>query len=256
MIKFFRKIRQNLLMENKTGKYFKYAIGEIILVVIGILIALQINNWNENRKDQINQAKYFVLLKKEASNNLENAKSAKTEILKRMESQAEIVKLIDSKLDTISEKNLSKLFRNVLFDFTRYQFENTVITEFKTSGELKNIQNDSIRSKLVKLEPLISSLRSQEANVRSDYESTREIIVRDGSTRTVYDDLGYNTLINTDKSANKTTNKPVLKLKTFENRLIDYMGTTWNIYNSHYPRIEKHLGELIILLDEELEKYN
>ena len=50
MIKFFRKIRQNLLMENKTGKYFKYAIGEIILVVIGILIAFQINNWNENRK--------------------------------------------------------------------------------------------------------------------------------------------------------------------------------------------------------------
>jgi hypothetical protein len=54
MIKFFRKFRQNLLLENKTGKpalpagrYFKYAIGEIILVVIGILIALQINNWNE-----------------------------------------------------------------------------------------------------------------------------------------------------------------------------------------------------------------
>ena len=51
MIKFFRKIRQNLLMENKTGKYFKYAIGEIVLVVIGILIALQINNWNEGRKE-------------------------------------------------------------------------------------------------------------------------------------------------------------------------------------------------------------
>ena len=47
MIKFFRKIRQNLLMENKTSKYFKYAIGEILLVVIGILIALSINNWNE-----------------------------------------------------------------------------------------------------------------------------------------------------------------------------------------------------------------
>lgn len=52
MIKFFRKIRQNLLSEGKTGKYFKYAIGEIVLVVIGILIALQINNWNENRKQQ------------------------------------------------------------------------------------------------------------------------------------------------------------------------------------------------------------
>ena len=50
MIKIFRKIRQNLIMENKTSKYFKYAIGEIILVVIGILIALQINNWNEGKK--------------------------------------------------------------------------------------------------------------------------------------------------------------------------------------------------------------
>ena len=50
MIKFFRKIRQNLLSEGKTGKYLKYAIGEIILVVIGILIALSINNWNENQK--------------------------------------------------------------------------------------------------------------------------------------------------------------------------------------------------------------
>ena len=51
MIKFFRNIRQNSIMENKTSKYFKYAIGEIILVVIGILIALQVNNWNEERKD-------------------------------------------------------------------------------------------------------------------------------------------------------------------------------------------------------------
>ena len=51
MIKFFRHIRQNLIMENKTRKYLKYAVGEIVLVVIGILIALQVNNWNEKRKE-------------------------------------------------------------------------------------------------------------------------------------------------------------------------------------------------------------
>ena len=62
MIKFFRKIRQNLLMENKTRKYFKYAIGEIILVVIGILIALQINNWNENRKKETLKGEYKIAL--------------------------------------------------------------------------------------------------------------------------------------------------------------------------------------------------
>jgi len=53
MIKFFRKIRQQFLRENKIRKYLIYAIGEIVLVVIGILIALQINNWNENQKTQI-----------------------------------------------------------------------------------------------------------------------------------------------------------------------------------------------------------
>lgn len=55
MINFFRKIRQNLLNEGKTTRYFTYAIGEIVLVVIGILIALQINNWNEDRKATIQE---------------------------------------------------------------------------------------------------------------------------------------------------------------------------------------------------------
>jgi hypothetical protein len=50
MIKFFRKIRYDLMEKNETGKYLKYAIGEIILVVIGILVALQINTWNEQKK--------------------------------------------------------------------------------------------------------------------------------------------------------------------------------------------------------------
>ena len=52
MIKFFRKIRYDLMNQSKTAKYFKYALGEIILVVIGILIALQINNWNQHQQQK------------------------------------------------------------------------------------------------------------------------------------------------------------------------------------------------------------
>src|SRR5210317_1752205 len=63
MIKFFRKIRQNLLSEGKTGKYLKYAIGEIVLVVFGILIALQINNWNELQKESVLEKEYLINIK-------------------------------------------------------------------------------------------------------------------------------------------------------------------------------------------------
>ena len=63
MIKFFRRIRFDLMEKNKTGKYFKYAIGEIVLVVIGILIAIQINIWNENRKASNEEIKILSALK-------------------------------------------------------------------------------------------------------------------------------------------------------------------------------------------------
>ena len=62
MIKFFRRIRQKLLTEGKTGRYLQYAFGEILLVVLGILIALQINNWNENRNSITQEKTYYCKL--------------------------------------------------------------------------------------------------------------------------------------------------------------------------------------------------
>ena len=75
MIKFFRKIRQKLLSEGKTGSYLKYAIGEIVLVVIGILIALSINNWNENRKLSKDVENIFSALENELETNIKNSSS-------------------------------------------------------------------------------------------------------------------------------------------------------------------------------------
>jgi len=69
MIKFFRAIRQNLLNEGKTAKYLKYAIGEIVLVVIGILIALQINNWNQDIQQRQKEKKILIELKRDLVSN-------------------------------------------------------------------------------------------------------------------------------------------------------------------------------------------
>jgi hypothetical protein len=72
MINFFRKIRKQLADDNKPLKYMRYAVGEIILVVIGILIALSINNWNESLKEQQIEQKLLKSLKKEITTNIEH----------------------------------------------------------------------------------------------------------------------------------------------------------------------------------------
>ncbi len=71
MIKFFRKIRYDLMEKNKTGKYLKYAIGEIVLVVIGILIALSINNWSNKVQDEKLSNLYYQELLLDVENDLE-----------------------------------------------------------------------------------------------------------------------------------------------------------------------------------------
>ena len=78
MIKFFRHIRKSLLMENKTSKYVKDAIGEIVLVVIGILIALSINNWNEARKEKLKATTILEAIRLDMLDDLEDMARYKT----------------------------------------------------------------------------------------------------------------------------------------------------------------------------------
>ena len=79
MTKFFRRIRQNLLSEGKIGKYLKYAFGEIVLVVIGTLIALQVNNSNEIEKSQLESNRLLIDLKLDLEKDIENFKSLQAE---------------------------------------------------------------------------------------------------------------------------------------------------------------------------------
>lgn len=70
MINFLRRIRRDLMSENKTSVYLIYAVGEVILVVFGILIALQIDNWNENKRIRNTEQQYLLALEEEFSFNM------------------------------------------------------------------------------------------------------------------------------------------------------------------------------------------
>jgi hypothetical protein len=96
MIKFFRKIRQQLLTESKFSKYFLYAIGEIILVVFGILIALQINNWNEWKKDRVKEKEVLVSLAENFELNIEALESDIESLLKFNTSSRIVLNVLDN----------------------------------------------------------------------------------------------------------------------------------------------------------------
>ena len=149
MIKFFRHIRQSLIMENKTGKYFKYAIGEIVLVVIGILIALQINNWNENRKLKVNEKAVIESLIEDLQNDYNHFEEEKIYLNKQLS-------LVD---ELITDPTNSKLAKTDL-SYLRYG-----VNIYPVSFE-DNIP-DGIYNKAV-IESIKTYYRDQQTTLTSD----------------------------------------------------------------------------------------
>ena len=144
MIKFFRHIRQNLLMENKTSKYLKYAIGEIVLVVIGILIALQINNWNENQKLKKEETKLLNALIIEIESNIAIVDTSikENDIIIKMSSRHLKNGLTDPNL------NLSAFECKQSLGYNTNKYETSIINEILGTNSKALISNDEIISLL------------------------------------------------------------------------------------------------------------
>lgn len=149
MIKFFRKIRQNLIMENKTSKYFKYAIGEIVLVVIGILIALQINNWNEDYKNLHKEQDYLINLNQDLLADSLRLTELKNDLELAVKSKRRFVKIIEEQ--TSANDSL------VFYVTNQIDFNNDFVPNSSTFDELKNsnglnlISNPQLKRQIVTL---------------------------------------------------------------------------------------------------------
>ncbi|WP_282043669.1 DUF6090 family protein [Winogradskyella flava] len=144
MIKFFRHIRKSLLEQNKMGKYLKYAIGEILLVVIGILIALQINNWNENRKESLEESSILQNLYDEFSENkkLFEKNMSATKIAKQ--TGYTIMSLMGKPEEELKTQNIDSLLYMVLEPGEYRPSENT-INDLIQSGRLRLLKNKTLK---------------------------------------------------------------------------------------------------------------
>ena len=146
MIKFFRKIRYTLMSKNKTSKYLKYAIGEIVLVMIGILLALQVNNWNTERLNKQTEHDYYCQL-------VVDFESDKVELLERLKAAEQRIQtskqlLLDLDAQTKTKEELIKSFfvvqRGDAFIPSR-----ATITDLTSSGKLSLIRDKTLRKQLL-----------------------------------------------------------------------------------------------------------
>ena len=110
MIKFFRHIRLSLINQNQMGKYFKYAIGEILLVVIGILIALQINSWNETKDRKEKLISIYKSVYADIKNDLTDLNDLKAFYMKKKPVFEKVLK--DSATADLLDQGLSRLLGN------------------------------------------------------------------------------------------------------------------------------------------------
>jgi len=221
MIKFFRRIRQRLLLENKLSSYLVYAIGEIILVVIGILIALQINTWNEKQKDLEQEQLILKQLKSEYISNLEQLDE---KILMRNEG-TEACNLILNQIDNpeaINAEDFYKAYWQIIRDPTFDPIKNDIVG----SAKLRLINNQQ----LVRLLSNWSSEVYQVQELELEYKKYRtEIILpcanRLGISRNINNTLwkdGYTPTEALDKKYNyKFTIKPTKKDLNLKNVLAD-----------------------------------
>lgn len=138
------------MSENKTGKYFKYALGEIALVVVGILIALQINTWNQNRIDKNEEKDIISKLHEDFKTNKKNLGQFIKENNHEINAQVALMNLIgSSREELITHNNIDSLLF-VSFSASEVAFADNTIKSIMQSGRLDLLKNEEVTSLLYK----------------------------------------------------------------------------------------------------------
>jgi hypothetical protein len=171
MIKFFRKIRQDLLSKGKTGKYLKYAIGEIILVVIGILLALQINTWNENRID----SKRLNLYTQSLLNDLELDKKR---LIECMVFDSTKVSIIDRLSEPVQDFIEDYSDRGIL-TIKSIKVNNATFKTMSSSNDLELYQNIDLQNSISKYYADVEYvIRFENVYINNSYSNFEEFVTR------------------------------------------------------------------------------
>lgn len=159
MLRFFRNIRQKLIEQEKMKKYIWYALGEILLVMIGILLALQVNNWNQERNNIIEIERFMVSI---AENMKQDQVNLKSLIAERDSAQSGAFRVLQNYYSDVHDYELiMDVAGNVFFD--RYMnFNESGFEAFKNSPHLGNIEVSKYQEALYDYYNVVSEIKAQE----------------------------------------------------------------------------------------------
>jgi hypothetical protein len=167
MFRLFRKLRGDVLSNGKTRQYLSYAIGEIILVVFGILIALQINNWNEERIEQRQITEYAHALVKDLERDLAMVEIITIEINLLLEKIDMLASYVEERpIDQIKNIDLFYLMREPFY--RPYAWNRTALEQIKSSGALRQMKNQQLAEK-------ISAYEALTYHLEGDFEFDRSV---------------------------------------------------------------------------------
>lgn len=168
MLRFFRQIRQRLIVENRFSKYLIYAVGEIVLVIVGIFIALQVNSWNEDRKLRSTEESILVNLSSEVNANVSILDSIIQKRKDVLTAGRLILEQSGPNADWNSNIDFDSLLFKVILSGWKFFPESGVVTDVLSSGKLNVIQNDSLRFLISSLPAKIALLNDEDDTYRMD----------------------------------------------------------------------------------------
>ena len=177
MIKFFRKIRQRLLTENKFSKYLLYAIGEILLVMIGILLALQINNWNEDRKEKQFEKNLLLELKENLQSDISHNKYQINTQNAHIEHIEGLIRHLNSKLPYNDSLNFVRVVYFESFQVNRSAYESLKSRGFEklSSKELKKELSKYYDLDVIGRSKIVDRLNEEQRNALENYHWEKRI---------------------------------------------------------------------------------
>lgn len=253
MIHFFRRIRHKLLTENRLTRYLIYAIGEIALVMIGILLALQVNNWNEQRKQNKLEHTYLIALKEEFKENLVETERVIALNARIMKKAQEMAKHTGPDKPTISDKELGKIFFGFIGSEVQYRPGTGVVNEIISSGKLNIFRDPELKKSLASLDGLLLKVRFQEKDelgfVRMELTSFLQS-ANVSSRRMVFDAFGDG--FEVDQGKFTQSNLHLLNSMQFDNLLTQFIYTA-GFLNVRYEELKKEIEKIIHIIDIQLD---